>query len=320
MDNEVVHKILCYVEVTKDSSSFWSLDLFKAIFTPFVGTLTALGVFYLTSRRDRRKEEAKKANDSRNRAKYISNLLNDTIKTTQKQTMSLYEFLPKLQTDFTNYHPIPRIVNSNLDRLIRVLGDEISFTSITKVDIGDSIDEKIEVYNKLVSKVDFVDAILTNLMSVAQNKTRQKAIDDLEIQTATDGILVHSNTIMLELQNSESPTDLEQEFVKGFIEIDKALRSQTEQGISTFHNYLVLPANAFINRFYSNNFRKIEQLQLLARAIDQSRRLYSQMKVNNDIYVSMIEEAIVDLQPQLLVLRELHELISKAISDDTSQS
>lgn len=299
--------------------SFFNLDLFKAIFGPLLGTSTALLVYYLTTRRDRKKENKEKEEESNNRAKYISNLIEDSIESSSKQLKSLESHVEATRNDKMQFHPLTQFINSNLSRLIKVLNEESSFVIITKLNINHKTDSSVKIFNNLVAKVDFLDALINNVMGMAKDQFNYHINSVNSIQVATDGMLTNASITMIELQKSEM-NDTERNFISAMEQIDRTLKQQPNQDIQTYYNFLVVPVNDIIGSFMTNSFRKLDNLQEIMKSTEESGRLYSQLNGTAIMYATNVEDICLEFKKAIGSLVEISDLVKTSIKIGSQHS
>ena len=296
-----------------ETCSFFNIDLLKATFGPLLATSTALSVYYLTILRDRKKEINKKEEESKSRAKYILNLIEDSIKSTRKQLDSFESHLAAVRADTMQFHTLTLFINSNISRLIIVLSEESSFVIISKLNIDHKSDSSISLFNQLVAKVDFINALIDNVLGMTKEQFNYQINATADIQVATDGILTNTSVTMIELQKTEV-NEVEQRFISSMVEIDKKLKIQPNQDIKTYYDFLVIPTMKIINSFMTNSFRKIDNLQEVIKSAEESNRLYNQLKGTAQIYADQIEEICSNLKQSVDELEKISNIIKVSIN------
>ncbi len=98
-----------------EANSFWS-DFFISILGALVGTLTALWVFMLTVKHDRKKEKEKEEKIISQRLHYFSSMIDSIADTVSKQSKHIKEFCQKQRNDTLNIPLITLLPMNDLKR------------------------------------------------------------------------------------------------------------------------------------------------------------------------------------------------------------
>lgn len=102
-------------EFNNEGNSFWS-DLLINVFGALVGTLTALWVFMLTVKHDRKKEKEKDEKIISQRLHYFSSMIDSIADTVSQQSKHIKEFCEKQRKDSLNIPLITLLPMNDLKR------------------------------------------------------------------------------------------------------------------------------------------------------------------------------------------------------------
>lgn len=112
--------------------NFFDGDFFKDLISALIGTGTALFIFYLTLRSDRKKALKEEKDQNNKRLDHLSNLVTATKNQIESSISNLKENISKFENDNLEFHLLVRNPNSSLERLEEILRNENYFLAYIK--------------------------------------------------------------------------------------------------------------------------------------------------------------------------------------------
>src|SRR5690554_3286146 len=147
----------------KSEISFFDLEFLKDVTTALIGagigTITAVGIFIGSNRKERKREQAKNDHESKNRLLYTSNLL-ESFKTKLDDTLeSLSTLISQFKNDPIRFHLPVIAINESSILLNEMLKSEKTFISHNEIFGADSIKH----FNNLRNEVAFFEIQMNQL-------------------------------------------------------------------------------------------------------------------------------------------------------------
>src|SRR5690606_18859524 len=112
--------------------SFFDSDFFKDLISALIGTGTALLIFYMTLKADRRKAEKDEDEQNKRRLGYLSNVATATKNQAESFITNLKKSISDFESDDLNFHLLTKNPNSSLARLSEILNNENYFLAYFK--------------------------------------------------------------------------------------------------------------------------------------------------------------------------------------------
>lgn len=135
----------------KNDPTFFDLDLLKSVTGALVGTTTALAIYFLTIRHDRKKSQKQKEAEGRNKIMYLKVLISSFKDKLSDTTISINEVIEKFEADPISYHLPVIAVNESASLLNSLLRSEELFIAHNDLfGIG-----RIKNYNNLRNEISF---------------------------------------------------------------------------------------------------------------------------------------------------------------------
>lgn len=131
--------------------NFFDNDFFKDLISALIGTGTALLIFYLTLKSDRKKANKEENEQNIRRLDYLSNVPTATKNQAESFITNLEKSIADFETDNLNFHLLTKNPNSSLNRLSEILNNENYFLAYFKK-YGK---KNLKKYNNISLQVDF---------------------------------------------------------------------------------------------------------------------------------------------------------------------
>ena len=146
------------------------LDLFtdKEFLQNFLSTLigsgTALLVFYLTIKNDRKKAKEQKEQETENRIRNFDNLISSSITHAKGTIENLSEMISNYETNNLDFQLLRFAPNKSFERLDELLKNENYFQSyVQKYGVS-----KVDIFNKISLEIDYFNMQLTELWKMLE--------------------------------------------------------------------------------------------------------------------------------------------------------
>lgn len=285
---------------------------FVKSFGPLISAFFAIMIFYMTSQRDKKKDKKKRKLERKQRATYVTILANETIKASNQQLIASINNVESFKFDPIRHHPLELNTNVSLERLVKVLGEELTFLAITKLKVSDIPNGSIKLFGDFTVTIDYINALLRQIFDVIGDKTALKVKEDKEFQQSTDSLISAMNMTVRELQKGQM-SKIETDFISAMIDIRTNLNKQIVQDISTFYYHLVIPLQKETQRFYHTSFSKIDELSEITKYADYSERYYNQMKIGSSKLVFELEDVNNKLRIAIDTLSRLNDTLLRAL-------
>jgi hypothetical protein len=131
--------------------NFFDNDFFKDLLSALIGTGTALLIFYMTLKSDRKKTKNEEEEQNKRRLNYLSNVATATKNQAKSFIKNLEKSISAFEADNLNFHLLSKNPNSSLDRLNSILSNENYFLAYFKK-YGK---KNVKKFNNVSLQVDF---------------------------------------------------------------------------------------------------------------------------------------------------------------------
>ena len=269
------------------ANSNWFLD---KLLPSLIGSGTALLVFYLTTRRDRSKEQKKRQDEREDRISYLKSLLNSIVQVATLQRDNLANYVRKITDNPVDFHLLTSVPLTDFVRAIEVLNKEDYYSAFNK-----HYKNKINApftFNRIISNVDYLhvqflavqDMLKKSQQFDYKRKLLYKTIVDRAINT-TGNLLIQRKESMPPIfkqmdeilfqfmQGLTDPSNLPYHDKKFVVKMDELLVSYLLSAKETPNELLVLEADT---REAKGLFQTIIKANLLVA--DDINEIYKQVR------------------------------------------
>ena len=130
---------------------FFDQDFFKDLISALIGTLSALLIFYLTLRHDKKKDQKLEKQQNLRRLNYLSNLVTSVKNQTITFKNNLDKNIENFNDDKLHFHQMVKNPNSSLHRLDEIINDENYFLAYFQ-EYGET---NVKKYNNMSLQIDY---------------------------------------------------------------------------------------------------------------------------------------------------------------------
>ena len=265
-----------------EGNSFWT-DFFINVFGALIGTLTALGVFTLQVKHDRKKEKEKEGKLIRQKLHYFSSMVDSIFELAKKQSDHIKTFYEIQRTDTLNIPKITLLPANDLKRFSELQNHEEYYHAYLNK-FGYTSD-MVKEYRKYFAIIDYLHAQTNQITD-----TLQKSMDfDFERKTKYKDIVEKAMDDTAELFNRAKQSNQIDDFAN-------FLNNSLLQFYSGEINYSDL--NEFQSKFVDpvklgivEKFRSIDAAMQLAGELKKATFIFSEIKYSNG-YIADDFEAI----------------------------
>jgi hypothetical protein len=131
--------------------TFFDYEMLKDIIGALIGTLTALGIYFLTIRHDKKNERDREKKVQIDKLNYLENLIESFINGIDSLNQSLKDLIENFEKDIITFHPPVMAVNESAPILEEYLKSEELFIAYSEL-LGT---EKIKNFNNLRNESSF---------------------------------------------------------------------------------------------------------------------------------------------------------------------
>ena len=142
----------------------------------FIGTITALIIFVLESRRERNKSRKERKENYKSALIYFQLLLTNIIKVVGKQVIAYRDHSENIKNDPLNFHLLQLYITQDIDRILNKLDQERLFQAYLQ-EFGNSI-EVIKEFKEIISIMDYFNSIISQV-TTSQEKYLTELHDNL---------------------------------------------------------------------------------------------------------------------------------------------
>jgi len=260
-------------EFYNENNSFLGDFLINAL-GALIGTLTALAIFLLTIKHDRKKEKWNEEKTTSQRLHYFSSIMDSITDTVKKQSDCLKEFFEKQRQDILNIPLITLLPDNDLKRFLELQNHEDYFHAYLRK-FGYS-SEIVEEYRKFYSLVDFLkaqtdqlqDMLMKSMQFDHERKIRYKNI----VENAMDDTARIFSTAKQENKISDFEIFLNQSLLNFYANV------VDYSDLNYFQSNFVDPVKFGILKSFSN----IDIAVQLASELKKATFIFSEIKMSNN--------------------------------------
>lgn len=277
---------MCDIETTK---TFFDQGFFKDVISALIGTGSALLIFYLTLRADKKKEKKKNKEDDQNRLRHFSNLIGSSVGHIESVTANLDEMINAYETNQIDFQLLRFSPNKSLIRLEKLIKNENYFLAYAN-EFGEN---KIKTFNNISTKVDYFNMQIDQIWEMV--KSSQKFDNERKVRFKEQvNELMNLTAWFTKQPNILSPEDIEMLniFIKEFYD-----NLTNEADLEYFYKYIrrilekvliryvnnqtvleILPkfreTSALFKEIQLQNIHHKEDLQQISKALKESLESY----------------------------------------------
>lgn len=280
------------------------LDTLKLFVPPLLSALVAFMLFYMTTKRDRKKDKEKSSAESLNKVKHFNYVAKEAITLVDKQANAIREHITLVESNLFEAVPIGVCNKRSCELLVDLISSEGVFNSFTKVSLKIGTDV-VETFSKVSARGVYINHQLESILKGVEDNIDYIHSQTKLIQVGIDELLQSINTLSLLIQKKGFDIQEDKDFVEGTKSIDEKLYSQKSQGLETFYTHLVLPLKDLVIHCRVKNFANIDSLLAVARARDRVNRMYNELFGSRETYKLTLGEEATKLQAECDNLKSL---------------
>jgi hypothetical protein len=258
--------------------TFFDYDLLKDILGALIGTLTALGIYFLTIRHDRKKHQLVERKLKTEKMIYLENLINSFINHVSGLNESLMSLITKFENDPITFHlPIMPVDETGviLDELLKTESLFIAHTEL----FGQ---EKIKNYNNLRNEVSFFliqSAQIDDMNIRAKNFDFERKKEMSEMIDNIMGILIR----VYDINDAIMPKKFKQEIFQFSINFEAKLEDRTD--VKFYKNEYLTPLMQMLLEF-SREESILQIISMIKRALIT----FEHIKANNIQHINTLKQ------------------------------
>jgi hypothetical protein len=188
----------------KEGFKIW--DYLSNFLSSLVGVGIPILVFYLESKRERKKEDEKEKKETNEKFQYLSSLIDSSIKISSKQNEFLKKYLDGIKSNPLNSDEIKLIPRQNLNRLSKLIDNPEYYHAFLNSRESDL--DKIKRFKDITSSVDFLNSQFIQLDSILEKNLKNNYERNVRYQTlvndSMDLVVEHNMNIESKLPDLSS--------------------------------------------------------------------------------------------------------------------
>ncbi|RZK43058.1 MAG: hypothetical protein EOO90_05230 [Pedobacter sp.] len=287
-----------------------TLDLFKLFLPPLLSALVAFMLFAMTSRRDRRKDDKRRKLEREQRAKYLLELISSSSRLTNHQWKLLDAYINEVKASPFNSHTLMLTPIFSLERLFNLIGDELSFISLTTIDDSNKSNKLIGYYTELTVSIDYLHGIKTNIMEAVKERFSNKQLEGNKYYESINTLAEDISTLLIELQVLQMSAS-EQMFLKESIALQETLNAQPSRDIEEHFKYFLVPFISLCYNCSNETFTKIDALSRLVKQAKNLENSRSQMLATIKHHVDLMEHSSANFKKAIAHLSDKYTLLKE---------
>lgn len=228
-------------------STFFDYEFLKDIIGALIGTLTALAIYFLTIRHDRKKQQVLETKLKKEKMIYLDNLIKSFLKNVSGLNEALKTLIAKFEKDPISFH-LPEIPVDEASHILNeLLKTENLFIAHTEM-YGQ---QKIKNYNNLRIEVSFM---LVQSAQIDDMNNRAKQYDFDRKKDVTDIIDKIMETLIgiYDINDSKIPEQFKQDIFNFAVNFEKKLMDRTD--LRFYQNEYLLPLSKMLVKFSNDEF------------------------------------------------------------------
>ena len=266
-------------------SSTTSSWIVEKILPSLIGTGTALFVFYLTTRRDKNKEEKKKDEERGDKVTYLKSLLDNVINVTTQQRTNLNNHIEKIKQNTVDFHLMTFVPLTDFKRATETLSKEDYFTAFNKF-YRDKLDTT-KVYNSLLSNIDYLNAQFVEVPEILKRSQQFDYERKLQYKELVDKTINMTGTILL--RESANMQPIFQQMDKILLDFMTNLKDHSD--ITYYNNEFSIKMNdLLVSYMLTPGVTTSDEIRLLAENTRNANQLFSIINKSNLMVADDIEE------------------------------
>ena len=280
------------------TNSNWFLE---KLLPSFIGSATALLVFYLTTRRDKGKEKKKKDEERSDKMSYLKNLLTNVIKLTEQQSNNLQEHIDKVKVNDIDFQLMTFVPLTDFVRAIETLSKEDYFIGFNKF-YKDKFDTTKQ-FERILSNIDFLHSQFLEVPQILKKSQDFDYERKMQYKENVDKtISLVGNLLFAVRRHMQAPWDKVDNIFLGFME---GLKNHTD--LSYYHHQFVTPINDFFVDYLSDSNNSVSQeILIIAENSRNAKQMYNIIKSSNrevSTDIEQIKDSVVSSMTELKELR-----------------
>ena len=262
----------------------WALD---SIIPSFIGSATALVVFYLSTRTDRNVEKRKKNEEQSDKIHYLKSLIKNVLRVTEQQIRYTKEYNSKILEKDTELALMTFLPLTAFVRATDALSKEDYFKAFN-IHYKNKFDT-IQTFEGICSNIDFIHANLQEIPNILERLMKSDYEQKVKYQGMIDKIISLLGILLVTVRRNMRPPFelLEGDYLK-FVE---GLKDYTN--ISYYHEALVIPVNNFFVDYLSNPTNPIsDEILSISELSRNTKQLFDVIKKSNQDVKKQFDEII----------------------------
>jgi hypothetical protein len=266
-------------------------SLWKILLPSFIGTATALTVFYLAYWREIKKENAKERRERINKIKYLQNLLHEVDKYLNGQLEHINVFANRIESNLMEFHILTFVPLNQHKRLLEALNNEDYFHAFNEYYLKVNPDfNTVNAFNRLIGNVGYQLEALEELKSVLKNGQTNDYELKIAFKNHVDLIIKEVGDLLILIRALPNRSSNTNALYSELATIDNTFASQLANvsDIKSYFNDLVKPIHASIQYHIGIGSVYLNNLVTISRYCVEAMRDFEMILNGNKAFLTDI--------------------------------
>lgn len=250
-----------------------------------IGTGSALLIFYLTTKRDRNKEQKDKLEEREDKITYLKSLVDNIIVVTTQQRDHLSKHVRKIRENNVDFQLMTFVPLTDFNRAIEILNKEEYYLSYSKY-----FKEKIDTaktFNALQANIEYLDAQFFEIKEILRKSQQFDHERKEHFKELIDKSMSITGDILL--QNKDDMPQI-------FKDIDEILLNfltglQDNSDISYYYNEFAIKMNGLlVDHILTPGTKVSNEIRALSENIRNAIQLFEFIKKSNSAVATDIDD------------------------------
>lgn len=271
-------------------------DFIINIIGALIGTGTALAIFYMQGKSDKKKEDKAKREDRENILKYFSFLVKGAIKLTQLQIQYLLEFAKSVTKDDINFHELTIVSTNDFKRIAE--SNNLDEFLIAYTNHFNSSTESVRTFTEIISSIDYLLLELSELPKIMERAVK----NDYELRENFESYFKSAyssfgKTLIIHQRGKTETGKKLQELMTKFQNEHPGDNSD----IKYFNDNFIEPTNNIITDYLSNIHNLIDnEYLILAESTRNAKQVFNALRDQNKQLLEIFHKIYLKIAAELI--------------------
>lgn len=267
---------------SKAENSFWwdfSKDFIVPIGIAILAALTAYYIFISETKRDRRNEDRKKAEERNHKLLFFATLVESCLTVSVQQKNYIKDFIRKIKNDDVDFHLLTFLPLNDLKRVSNVLNLELYMLAFVDK-YPSSRKGSIKIFKEIITSIDYLLEIFNQIPKQLEKAQMYDYERKVKMQGLFQSAYNLAGRISMHFEGNDNETsstlmDLYYNFVNR--------HPGDYYNINYYYEYFFVPYNDFCSNYIASGKAPLQEIIDLALLTRDAKQLYNQIKSANNV-------------------------------------